>query len=134
MMVEAFKAAISRREVLTHMIWHCSDGRVAPLIEQRARLLRQDRIRRNLSRKLETRPGPLELVTRKILQADADLEQAIEGGSLLCATIELAQTEKADLHEFFVCNRNESPCSLAFRQTSSFNTLRKVLFFFFSYK
>ncbi|EPB80800.1 RPEL repeat protein [Ancylostoma ceylanicum] len=54
------------------------DGRVAPLIEQRARLLRQDRIRRNLSRKLEARPGPLELVTRKILQADADLEQAIE--------------------------------------------------------
>uniref|UniRef100_A0A0K0D6L1 GlutR_dimer domain-containing protein n=1 Tax=Angiostrongylus cantonensis TaxID=6313 RepID=A0A0K0D6L1_ANGCA len=49
------------------------------LIEQRARLLRQDRIRRNLSRKLESRPGPLELVTRKILQADADLEQAIEG-------------------------------------------------------
>ncbi|KIH63161.1 RPEL repeat protein [Ancylostoma duodenale] len=57
------------------------DGRVAPLIEQRARLLRQDRIRRNLSRKLEARPGPLELVTRKILQADADLEQAIEVAS-----------------------------------------------------
>ncbi|KAK5967937.1 RPEL repeat protein, partial [Trichostrongylus colubriformis] len=68
----------SRERLLNQHIL-LSDGRVAPLIEQRARLLRQDRIRRNLSRKLEARPGPLELVTRKILQADADLEQAIEG-------------------------------------------------------
>ncbi|RCN39414.1 RPEL repeat protein [Ancylostoma caninum] len=71
----------SRERLLNQHIL-LSDGRVAPLIEQRARLLRQDRIRRNLSRKLEARPGPLELVTRKILQADADLEQAIEGMSV----------------------------------------------------
>ncbi|VDM63553.1 unnamed protein product [Angiostrongylus costaricensis] len=72
----------SRERLLNQHIL-LSDGRVAPLIEQRARLLRQDRIRRNLSRKLESRPGPLELVTRKILQADADLEQAIEEGRVL---------------------------------------------------
>lgn len=72
----------SRERLLNQHIL-LSDGRVAPLIEQRARLLRQDRIRRNLSRKLEARPGPLELVTRKILQADADLEQAIEEGRVL---------------------------------------------------
>ncbi|KAK6061435.1 RPEL repeat protein [Cooperia oncophora] len=72
----------SRERLLNQHIL-LSDGRVAPLIEQRARLLRQDRIRQNLSRKLEARPGPLELVTRKILQADAELEQAIEGEPFL---------------------------------------------------
>ena len=60
-----------------------SDGRISPLIEQQARALRQNRIKHSLSRKLGQRPGPLELVTRKILQVDAELENAIQGISLL---------------------------------------------------
>ncbi|KHJ99869.1 SAP domain protein [Oesophagostomum dentatum] len=87
----------SRERLLNQHIL-LSDGRVAPLIEQRARLLRQDRIRRNLSRKLEARPGPLELVTRKILQADADLEQAIEEGRVLFQpTSEYVEEEESEM-------------------------------------
>ncbi|WKY16689.1 hypothetical protein Q1695_001375 [Nippostrongylus brasiliensis] len=87
----------SRERLLNQHIL-LSDGRVAPLIEQRARLLRQDRIRRNLSRKLEARPGPLELVTRKILQADADLEQAIEEGRVLFQpTSEHVEEEESEM-------------------------------------
>uniref|UniRef100_A0A1I7WH18 RPEL repeat protein n=1 Tax=Heterorhabditis bacteriophora TaxID=37862 RepID=A0A1I7WH18_HETBA len=63
----------SRERLLNQHIL-LSDGRVAPLIEQRVRLLKQERIKRNLSRKLESRPGPLELVTRKILQADSSFD------------------------------------------------------------
>ena len=71
----------SRERLVTQRIL-LSDGRVAPLIEQKARLLKKDRIRSSLDKKLSRRPGPLELVTKKILIADAELERDIEGTEL----------------------------------------------------
>lgn len=41
--------------------------------------LRKQAVVSNLNRKLKSRPGPLDLVTKKILQADAELEEAIKG-------------------------------------------------------
>lgn len=42
-------------------------------------MLKRCKLKDSLNRKLQRRPGPLELVTKKILQADAELELAIQG-------------------------------------------------------
>uniref|UniRef100_A0A0N5AA29 SAP domain-containing protein n=1 Tax=Syphacia muris TaxID=451379 RepID=A0A0N5AA29_9BILA len=49
-----------------------------PLIQTKAEVLKRCKLKDSLNRKLQRRPGPLELVTKKILQADAELEQAIQ--------------------------------------------------------
>lgn len=41
--------------------------------------LKKDRIVSRLNQRLQRRPGPLELINKKILQVDAELEQAVQG-------------------------------------------------------
>ncbi|KAI1732412.1 RPEL repeat domain-containing protein [Ditylenchus destructor] len=50
---------------------------VDPSIQNRCQILKRNRLADNLKRKLQHRPGPLELVNRRILQVDAELEQAV---------------------------------------------------------
>ncbi|VDD97295.1 unnamed protein product, partial [Enterobius vermicularis] len=47
--------------------------------QTKAEVLKRCKLKDSLNRKLQRRPGPLELVTKKILQADAELELAIQG-------------------------------------------------------
>uniref|UniRef100_A0A914YZA7 SAP domain-containing protein n=1 Tax=Panagrolaimus superbus TaxID=310955 RepID=A0A914YZA7_9BILA len=58
------------------------DACVDPLIRVRGQLLKRNKLVDNLNSKLRKRPGPLELVNRKILQVDAELEQAVQEGRL----------------------------------------------------
>lgn len=51
-------------------------------------MLKRNKLADNLNSKLRKRPGPLELVTRKILQVDAELEQAIQEGRLPFTPVE----------------------------------------------
>uniref|UniRef100_A0A915C9B7 SAP domain-containing protein n=1 Tax=Parascaris univalens TaxID=6257 RepID=A0A915C9B7_PARUN len=53
------------------------------LIQKKAEVLKRCKLKDKLNKKLQHRPGPLELVTKKILQADAELEQAIQEGRIL---------------------------------------------------
>lgn len=50
-----------------------------PSIQRKAEELKRCKLKDDLNKKLQHRPGPLELITKKILQADAELEQAIQG-------------------------------------------------------
>lgn len=47
---------------------------------EKAAQLQKHSLKTSLNRKIKSRPGPLDLVTKKILQVDAELEQAIQGG------------------------------------------------------
>ena len=58
-----------------------ADPSVGPLVYERSHQLRKRSLVANLNRKLRSRPGPLDLVTRKILQVDAEVEQAVQGQS-----------------------------------------------------
>ncbi|KAE9556534.1 hypothetical protein FO519_000228 [Halicephalobus sp. NKZ332] len=61
---------------------------IDPLVQVRGQLLKRNKLADNLNSKLRKRPGPLELVTRKILQVDAELEQAIQEGRLPFTPVE----------------------------------------------
>lgn len=56
-----------------------ADPLVEPFVGEKTHQLRKQAVVSNLNRKLKSRPGPLDLVTKKILQADAELEEAIKG-------------------------------------------------------
>ncbi|GMR60869.1 hypothetical protein PMAYCL1PPCAC_31064 [Pristionchus mayeri] len=60
-----------------------TDPLVEPFVGEKTHQLRKQAVVSNLNRKLKSRPGPLDLVTKKILQADAELEEAIKEGRLL---------------------------------------------------
>ncbi|GMT07355.1 hypothetical protein PENTCL1PPCAC_29529 [Pristionchus entomophagus] len=60
-----------------------TDPLVEPFVGEKTHQLRKQAVVSNLNRKLKARPGPLDLVTKKILQADAELEEAIKEGRLL---------------------------------------------------
>ncbi|EJD75778.1 SAP domain-containing protein [Loa loa] len=63
------------------ILWHSSNA--DPSIQRKAEELKRCKLKDDLNKKLQHRPGPLELITKKILQADAELEQAIQEGRLL---------------------------------------------------
>lgn len=75
-----FKIIISQA---SYLYLYLLDACVDPLIRVRGQLLKRNKLVDNLNNKLRKRPGPLELVNRKILQVDAELEQAIQGKSSL---------------------------------------------------
>ena len=56
-----------------------ADTKVDPSLQERQRQLKRARLQDSLSDRLANRPGPLELIERKILQADGELTDAIEG-------------------------------------------------------
>uniref|UniRef100_A0AC34Q347 SAP domain-containing protein n=1 Tax=Panagrolaimus sp. JU765 TaxID=591449 RepID=A0AC34Q347_9BILA len=64
---------------------------VDPLVQVRGQLLKRNKLADNLNSKLRKRPGPLELVTKKILQVDAELEQAIQEGRLPFTPVETTE-------------------------------------------
>jgi hypothetical protein len=70
------------RETLVTQGILLSNACVDPLIQVRGQLLKRNKLVDNLNSKLRKRPGPLELVNRKILQVDAELEQAVQEGRL----------------------------------------------------
>uniref|UniRef100_A0A915D1N2 Metalloprotease TIKI homolog n=1 Tax=Ditylenchus dipsaci TaxID=166011 RepID=A0A915D1N2_9BILA len=71
----------SRQKLVTQHILLCPSS-VDPLIQARCQDLKKNKLVDNLNRKLQRRPGPLELVTKKILQVDAELEEALQEGLL----------------------------------------------------
>lgn len=46
-------------------------------------MLKRCKLKDDLNKKLQHRPGPLELITKKILQADVELEQALQGSPIV---------------------------------------------------
>lgn len=58
---------------------HIVASNADPAIQRKAEELKRCKLKDDLNKKLQRRPGPLELITKKILQADAELEQAIQG-------------------------------------------------------
>lgn len=72
-----------------------ADAGIDPLVQVRGQLLKRNKLADNLNSKLRKRPGPLELVTRKILQVDAELEQAIQEGRLPFTPVESRESSSS---------------------------------------
>ena len=58
---------------------HFSDTNVHPSLQEKQRLLKRARLQDSLSDRLASRPGPLELVERNILQGEQNLVETIKG-------------------------------------------------------
>lgn len=50
------------------------------MIQSKCETLQRKKLLDNLNQKLKGRPGPLELVTKRILQVDAEMEEALRTG------------------------------------------------------